>query len=61
VLLDHHDVLDQEAILVGDDAEYATSLALVFSCDDFDGVVALDLDSCHDASFLGDLSEPESV
>src|ERR1017187_6423310 len=33
VLLDHHDVLDQEAVLVGNDAKYAAALALVFSCD----------------------------
>jgi hypothetical protein len=61
MLLDHHDVLDQESVPVSDDAKYAAALALVFASDNFYGVVALNLDPCHDASFLGDLSEPESA
>jgi hypothetical protein len=61
VLLDHHDVLDQEAVPVCDDAEDASAFAFVFAGDNFNGIVTLDLDACHDASFLGNLSEPESA
>jgi hypothetical protein len=52
-------VLDQQAIPVCYYAEYAAPLALVLASDDFNGVVAFDLDACHCASFLGNLSEPE--
>ena len=48
VLLHHHHALDEDAVLVGDDAEHTALLAFIFTGDDFDTVVALDLDLAGD-------------
>jgi hypothetical protein len=58
MLLHHHDVLNQNTILLGDDTQDAALLALVFTGNNFDPVVPLDLDlaACHDSlSCLDDL------
>ena len=60
VLLDHHDALDEDAILVGDDAEDAALLALVFACDHFDFVIPLDLDACHNSLLSSTIVLPRS-
>jgi hypothetical protein len=47
MLFDHHHVFDKEAIPVRHYAKHPATLALVFTGDDFDGVVTLNLDACH--------------
>ena len=60
VLLHHHDALDQDAVLFRDDTENAALLALVLAGDDFDLVVALDLDACHNCLSSSTIVLPRS-
>ncbi len=60
MLFDHHDALDEDAILVGDDAEDAALLTFIFACDHLDFVIALDLDACHNSLLSSTIVLPRS-
>jgi hypothetical protein len=60
MLLHHHDALNEDAILVGDDAEDAALLALVLTGDYFDFVITLNLDACHNSLSSSTIVLPRS-
>jgi hypothetical protein len=63
MLLHHHDALNEDAILVGDDTEDAALLTLVLTGDYFHFVIPLYLDACHISLFSSTIctaAEPDS-